>query len=197
MKKIVLLIILLQNLVVWSQVGIGTTNPQEELEVNGSIRMTDGYQGTNKTLVSDANGTASWQNVNDGVKTRIINLTNQGTGETIIWNHPENIEVRFIITGANNDTVTVENKSTDATHYWNVVITGGALSRNQVENVKYKANYIRDDGSNDALTFDLGTNKTGWFKVICTDQNNEKDGFILNIMFYDDNLNGMVQYWDN
>ena len=44
-----------------SLVGIGTTAPAERLHVVGSIRMVDGNQALNKVLVSDANGTASWQ----------------------------------------------------------------------------------------------------------------------------------------
>ena len=42
--------------------GIGTTNPNEKLEINGSIRITDGSEGTGKILVSDANGTGTWTN---------------------------------------------------------------------------------------------------------------------------------------
>ncbi|MEZ5082295.1 MAG: hypothetical protein R2750_02405, partial [Bacteroidales bacterium] len=41
-------------------VGIGTTIPNEKLEVNGSIRMTDGSQGDGKVMVSDADGTGTW-----------------------------------------------------------------------------------------------------------------------------------------
>jgi len=44
-------------------VGIGTNSPNEKLEVNGHIRMTDGNQGAGKFMVSDANGTASWTDV--------------------------------------------------------------------------------------------------------------------------------------
>ena len=43
-------------------VGIGTASPNEKLEVNGNIRMTDGNEGAGKIMVSDANGTASWAN---------------------------------------------------------------------------------------------------------------------------------------
>lgn len=45
-------------------VGIGTTSPGQKLEVNGSIKMTDGNQGSGKVLTSDANGVASWQSPN-------------------------------------------------------------------------------------------------------------------------------------
>ncbi len=41
--------------------GIGTINPQEKLHVIGSIRMVDGNQGAGKVMISDLDGTASWQ----------------------------------------------------------------------------------------------------------------------------------------
>ncbi len=43
-----------------TNVGIGTSTPSEKLEVNGSIKITDGTQGAGKVLTSDANGKASW-----------------------------------------------------------------------------------------------------------------------------------------
>ncbi len=49
------------------QLGIGTLNPSAKLDVNGTaningaIKITDGTQGANKVLTSDANGNASWQ----------------------------------------------------------------------------------------------------------------------------------------
>jgi hypothetical protein len=45
-------------------VGIGTTNPGAKLEVNGTVKITDGTQGAGKVLTSDANGLASWGNIN-------------------------------------------------------------------------------------------------------------------------------------
>src|SRR5258706_434449 len=42
-------------------VGIGTITPTSKLEVNGSMKITDGTQGAGKILVSDATGLASWQ----------------------------------------------------------------------------------------------------------------------------------------
>jgi hypothetical protein len=41
-------------------VGIGTSNPTATLQVNGSIRLTDGTEGLHKVLTSTANGTAVW-----------------------------------------------------------------------------------------------------------------------------------------
>lgn len=43
--------------------GIGNATPQEKLHVTGKIRMADGTQAAGRILVSDVNGTASWQNV--------------------------------------------------------------------------------------------------------------------------------------
>lgn len=44
--------------------GVGTTNPTQKLEVNGKIKITDGTQGNGKVLVSDANGTGTWTTTN-------------------------------------------------------------------------------------------------------------------------------------
>ena len=46
---------------VTGNVGIGTTEPDEELHVVGSIKMVDGNQGAGRVLTSDANGVGSWQ----------------------------------------------------------------------------------------------------------------------------------------
>jgi len=45
------------------KVGIGTTTPNERLEVNGHIRMTDGNEAAHTVMVGDANGTASWADI--------------------------------------------------------------------------------------------------------------------------------------
>jgi uncharacterized protein (TIGR02145 family) len=42
-------------------VGIGTLTPVAKLDVIGSIKITDGTEGVDKVLTSDANGLASWQ----------------------------------------------------------------------------------------------------------------------------------------
>ncbi|MFN8155082.1 MAG: tail fiber domain-containing protein [Bacteroidia bacterium] len=41
-------------------VGIGTTTPTAKLEVAGTVKITDGTQGSGKVLTSDANGLATW-----------------------------------------------------------------------------------------------------------------------------------------
>lgn len=40
--------------------GLGLINPTNKLEINGSIKIVDGTQGTGKILASDDNGIASW-----------------------------------------------------------------------------------------------------------------------------------------
>ncbi len=42
-------------------VGINQSNPNQRLHVNGSIRMVDGNQQDGYVMISDANGTGSWQ----------------------------------------------------------------------------------------------------------------------------------------
>jgi hypothetical protein len=41
-------------------VGIGTATPAASLDVVGTLKITDGSQGGNKILTSDANGLATW-----------------------------------------------------------------------------------------------------------------------------------------
>lgn len=42
------------------KVGIATSNPTEALEINGSLKITDGNQGSGKVIISDINGKCSW-----------------------------------------------------------------------------------------------------------------------------------------
>ncbi len=51
------------------KVGIGTTNPGAELEVNGQVKITGGTPGASKVLTSDANGLASWQDAAGDITT--------------------------------------------------------------------------------------------------------------------------------
>ncbi len=49
-----------------AKVGIGTSDPTAKLHVNGTFRYVDGSQGTDKVLTSDANGNATWKDLNNG-----------------------------------------------------------------------------------------------------------------------------------
>ena len=54
--------------------GIGTSSPASRLHVNGAVTITDGTQGANKVLTSDASGTGSWVGA-PGVEFVAINQT--------------------------------------------------------------------------------------------------------------------------
>lgn len=47
-------------------VGIGVEQPDAKLAVNGQVKITDGSQGADKVLTSDASGLASWQTPGGG-----------------------------------------------------------------------------------------------------------------------------------
>ncbi|SDX51707.1 hypothetical protein SAMN05444411_106121 [Lutibacter oricola] len=44
-----------------ANIGIGTSDPTEKLQVNGSVKIVDGTEGDGKVLTSDSNGKASWK----------------------------------------------------------------------------------------------------------------------------------------
>lgn len=48
----------------FKRLGVNTTSPTEELEINGEIKITGGNPGVGKVLTSDANGRGTWQTVN-------------------------------------------------------------------------------------------------------------------------------------
>jgi len=197
MKKIIFIILLGSFQAISAQIGIGTTTPTPGtmLDVSGTVKIQDGTEGENKILVSDATGKSQWKNETDGVKTRIIRQINGGTStEVILWSHPAGIVVKF---DPSTEKVTVENNTGDATHYWDVVIEGDARTASGNSNTgvdRYKKRYIVDG---ETLFFDLGDVDSGWFNIVAADQNNEKDGFIMHIVYYNDDLNGIVQYWNN
>ncbi|MFW6377060.1 MAG: tail fiber domain-containing protein [bacterium] len=45
-------------------VGIGISSPSEKLDIDGQIRIRGGSPGTDKVLVSDANGVGTWETLN-------------------------------------------------------------------------------------------------------------------------------------
>lgn len=56
-------------------VGIGTANPNEKLEVNGAIRMVDGFVAEGFMIYADANGTMHW----DSPRNNVIRDTDTGS----------------------------------------------------------------------------------------------------------------------
>ncbi|CAM3901439.1 MULTISPECIES: hypothetical protein [Flavobacterium] len=89
-----------------NKVGIGTNTPDERLHVNGSVKIVDGNQGAGKVLVSDANGKATWTDINDTktygeifrksnlvLSSGAINLGTNGVGSGVTQNGT-NIQVQ-------------------------------------------------------------------------------------------------------
>jgi hypothetical protein len=66
-------------------VGIGTASPAARLDVTGTIKITDGTEGTGKVLTSDSDGIASWQTIPVVVETdpRVSSTT---TNQVPKWN---------------------------------------------------------------------------------------------------------------
>ncbi len=73
-------------------IGIGTTTTAAKLDIAGNIKITDGTQGINKVLTSDANGLASWA--------ALPTVTNTGWGLT--GNAGTTAATNFIGTTDNN-----------------------------------------------------------------------------------------------
>ena len=48
-------------------IGIGTMEPTQKLDINGSIRIRGGSPGDGKVLTSDADGVGSWQEISAGI----------------------------------------------------------------------------------------------------------------------------------
>ncbi|HLP20657.1 MAG TPA: tail fiber domain-containing protein, partial [Chitinophagales bacterium] len=91
-------------------VGIGTSSPAVKLHITGSIRMVDGNQGNGKIMVSDANGTGSWQTVTSTISSAAWGLTGNsgtapgtnfiGTTDAVDWIIKTNNTERMSITSA-------------------------------------------------------------------------------------------------
>ncbi len=93
------------NLYAGGNVGIGTLTPLDKLHIVGSIRMVDGNQGANKVMVSDANGTASWQTLavgglaGSGTLNSIPRFTPNGTtiGNSQITDNGTNVGINIAV----------------------------------------------------------------------------------------------------
>lgn len=88
-------------------VGVGINTPLAKLHVNGSFMLTDGSQGLNKVLMSDATGLASWQVFNPGINGNgtlnfVSKWTPNGTslGNSQIFDDGNNVGVNTITPAA-------------------------------------------------------------------------------------------------
>jgi hypothetical protein len=80
----------------FQRVGIGTPNPQTQLDLNGSIQIRGGNPAVGKVLTSDAQGRASWQVLNQSVgiplelsadrdNTHVLSVTNTNINGSAIY----------------------------------------------------------------------------------------------------------------
>ena len=60
--------------------GIGQPNPTAKLDVNGTVKITDGNQGNGKVLTSDAAGNATWQSIGSKVGYKYCKQFTFGSG---------------------------------------------------------------------------------------------------------------------
>lgn len=63
-------------------VGIGTSSPGAKLEVNGTLKITDGSQGAGKILVSDSTGLASWLSAVSSLSGSVWTLSGNTVGSS-------------------------------------------------------------------------------------------------------------------
>jgi hypothetical protein len=56
-------------------VGINQVNPTARLDVNGTVKITDGTQGAGKVLTSDAAGNATWQTPSLGISLSALTIS--------------------------------------------------------------------------------------------------------------------------
>jgi len=223
-----LLLFLLTIQYSWGQVGIKTTDPKAQLDINASNQLTpantDGilipriddfpvidptadqngmlvFLTTDNTFYSWnwKSGTGRWVSVinsddTDNVKTKIIRQIGGGENtEVTIFSNITGITVKF---DPSSETVTVSNTTGDSTHYWDIVIEGDSrtASGSSTGSDRYVKNFIVN---NESVIYDLGNIDSGWFNIVAANQNFSKKGFILHVIYYSDDLNGLVQYWDN
>ncbi|WP_062180182.1 hypothetical protein [Dysgonomonas macrotermitis] len=77
------------------KIGFGmmpSLTDDSKIQVKGGITIVDGNQSVNKVLISDANGTGTWQTN----KISYQNVTLSGSGATLLYNQPAGT---FLLTG--------------------------------------------------------------------------------------------------
>ncbi|MFI1770611.1 hypothetical protein [Thalassobellus citreus] len=67
-----------------TKVGLGTSTPTRRLHVAGGFRLVDGTEGEGKTLISDANGNASWKD-DSPIIAEIYNTIVTGIDSNTTW----------------------------------------------------------------------------------------------------------------
>ena len=151
-------------------VGIGTATPNEKLEVNGSIRMTDGSEATHTIMVGDANGTASWADISvlqDGTGTDDQNLQDFSLTGTALKLTIENGNT------VNADLASLNNSGTDDQVISSTIEVANKSVKVTLENGGDTIINIQDDDHNSTNEIQTLTSTDG--SVVLTQTGNNYD----------------------
>ncbi|MCB0534684.1 MAG: tail fiber domain-containing protein, partial [Saprospiraceae bacterium] len=140
-------------------VGIATASPNEALEVNGNIRMTDGTQAAGRVMVSDASGTGSWQNPNS-VFTDTDDQTLSLSGTTLSIADGNSVDLASIDTDTDTDDQNLSLSGTTLAIEDGNSVDLGTLpgddlgSHTASQTINLNGNYLSGDGDSEGIFID-------------------------------------------
>ena len=172
-------IIIGNNVTGWemSKIGFGTSDPQTKVHIVGDLQLVNGNQGNGKVLISDANGKATWTDLNTAVATtkgfadiqdngkssnslltfNTNSLTNNLTlsNTTFKFTQPGYYKITYQITdtGNGNRTTNLELRGNDTA----IANSAISISANGTQ-VLFKTKIIKVDNTNINVIYTLYTN---------------------------------------
>jgi hypothetical protein len=117
-------------------VGIGTATPAAKLDVIGKLKITDGSEGTGKTLTSDANGLATWTTSGTGTVTSFNAGDLAPLFTSTVTNNSTTPNLSFTLSNANPYTVFGNTTGANAAPDYFTPILSSALFQNQGSTAK-------------------------------------------------------------
>jgi 6-phosphogluconolactonase (cycloisomerase 2 family) len=143
-----------------TNVGIGTVTPGAKLEVSGTLKVTDGSQGANKVLTSNAEGLASWQ---ESELTELASAPCTSVGPYFLSGvttefSPQSVAVSgdyAYVVNANSNSLQIFNVSTPSGPY----LVGSAATEGSSRSVAVSGDYayVVNIISNSLQIFDVST----------------------------------------
>ena len=128
------------NIYHMNNVGIGTSDPDAKLEVNGQLKITGGAPGLNKILTSDASGLASWQETSANIDVgNYGTVVNPVTGKT--WIDRDLGAIRIAQSWGDSSTL-------HDVYQWGRSQDGHEFKDSETTNTQ-ATTWIADNGSND------------------------------------------------